>query len=196
MKFKFFGTEIKVSFMFFAIITLVLLTDKSGFALPAIFAVFVHECGHLTAMHAVGDSPRQICLIPASVKIVRSFKKSGYDMFIAISGPLANLLIFTVLLINYKAFGNEKSLEYAVLNLVTAIFNLIPVKGLDGGIILYCALNKYYDEDVCEKTVKIFTLSFAVIFLALGTFAALQNEPNISIFIIAAYLIISALIKL
>ncbi|MBE6750004.1 MAG: hypothetical protein E7560_02450 [Ruminococcaceae bacterium] len=196
MKFRLFGTEIYVSFLFTAVITVMLATDRTGLILPTLFAVFVHELGHLFVMWATDNEPKQIRLIPASVQIVNGFSKSyKNDLAVAICGPLVNILLFLVFYFNFKAFGNELVLYYALLNLVIAIFNLLPVKGLDGGTIVYSLIASKYGINKAEITVKIFTVVIAISITLVGIFLMLKGETNISLFIIAIYLLVLAFLK-
>ena len=50
MKFTFLGTKIYVSFFFTAAITVMLATDRTGYMLPTLFAVIIHEAAHLFVM--------------------------------------------------------------------------------------------------------------------------------------------------
>ena len=75
MRFKLLGTEIYISFLFTAIITLMILFDRTGMAVPTICAVILHETAHLFAMWALDCAPKKVKLIPASVQITTSFTK-------------------------------------------------------------------------------------------------------------------------
>lgn len=59
MKFKFLGIEIYVSFLFAAILVIMLATDRTGLLLPSLFAIFVHEAAHLFAMWIVDCTPKK-----------------------------------------------------------------------------------------------------------------------------------------
>ena len=118
MKFKLLGSEIYISFLFVAVISLMLATDKTGLALPTLFAVSFHEIGHLLAMWIIGTPPKSIRLIPASVQITRNIS-DGYkgDIKVALAGPMVNFILFLTLYINYLIFGNEGILYYSLINL-------------------------------------------------------------------------------
>ena len=137
MRFKFFGTEIYISFLFCATGCFMLAVDRTGLIIPTLFAVFVHETGHMLAMWAADCQPKAIRLIPTSVQIVRGFSPKKYgELSITACGPAANLVIFFTLFVNYLIFKSEQSLVFSIINLVIAIFNLLPVSGLDGGTLL------------------------------------------------------------
>lgn len=196
MKFKFLGTEIYISFLFCAILCFMLAIDRTGLVIPTLFAVFIHESGHLLAMWAADCQPRAIRLIPTSVQIVRGFspKRCG-EIAITVCGPTANLVIFGVLIVNFYIFKIEQSLVFATLNLVIAVFNLLPVSGLDGGTLLTLFMSKFTNIYKAESIVRIITVLFAFIAFLFGVYLWVSGTVNISLFIVAVYLAVCGMIK-
>ena len=127
MKLKIFGTDVYISFLFAATVSIMLATDRTGLILPTLFSVLIHEAGHLFSMWACGCPPKEIRLIPASVQIVESFPREKFGVWIILSGPLANIAVAAALFINYYIGGAPMSLKFALLNSVLAAFNLMPV---------------------------------------------------------------------
>lgn len=196
MRFKLFGTEIYVSFLFAAVITLMLATDRTGLVIPTFFAVLVHEIGHLFAMWLLDCRPKSIRLIPASVQIVRGFSSRPYgETVVAVCGPAANMAVFLSLLINYYLCDSRNSLIFALLNLIICIFNLLPVSGLDGGTLLYSALSKTMDSHRAQLVVKIVTAFMAISVFIVGIYMCINEKFNFSVFIVALYLLICSIIK-
>ncbi|MBQ6848248.1 MAG: M50 family metallopeptidase [Clostridia bacterium] len=197
MKLKFLGTEIYVSFLFVAVIALLLAIDKTGLALPTLFAVTMHELGHLFAMWLFESGPKSIRLIPASVQITRNISTQyKNDIIIAIMGPIVNVVLFFTLYINYLTFKNSTVLSYALINLIVGVFNLIPVTGLDGGTALFSIIAKRGDVNKAMLTLKIITLSIASAVLFLAVSLTIRGQLNVSVYIVAIYIFISALIKI
>lgn len=196
MKFKLFGTEIYVSFLFFAVLTLMLATDRTGLVVPTLFAAVIHETGHLFAMWAAGCAPKSIRLIPASVQVTRPFNcRAKSEIAIALCGPAANAAVFAALYLNYKLSGSQNSLTFGALNLIICVFNLLPVNGLDGGTVLRELIACKTDIITAERTVKIITAALALVIFAGGVYLALRKRVNISVFIVAIYLFICCIIK-
>lgn len=197
MKLKLLGTEIYVSFLFMAVICVMLATDRTGLLLPTLFAVLMHEIGHLFAMWVLDCSPKQIKLIPASVQITAPLtSKYKNDIIIAIIGPIVNLLLFFVLYINFLCFKNSIILNYALINLLITIFNLMPVIGLDGGTILFSVLAKKTEYNKAILTLKIITLIVAAAVIFLAVTLTIRGKINISLYIIGIYLVIASIIKM
>lgn len=192
MKFKLFGTEIYVSFFFLATVTIMFATDKTGLILPMLSAIFLHESAHLFVMWRVGETPRKIRLIPASVQIVNSgFKSYKNEVKIALAGPVFNLIFFAF-------FWHFKGLflqYFAVINLGFGVFNLLPLKGLDGGVILHTVLCRIFDINIAEKTLKTVSLTFGFLSIFGAIFLLLRGDFNLSFFIMGVYLVLICLLK-
>lgn len=194
MKFKLLGTEIYISFLFAAVVTLMLATDRTGLVLPTLFAVLMHEIGHLFAMWVSECAPKRIKLIPASVQITSPMtKRYKNDIVIAVCGPLVNFVLFFTLYFNYIVYKKEITLYYALLNLLIGVFNSLPVSGLDGGTVLKAIIAKRKGPDKAAVCLKIVTLITAVSVLAAAIILTVKHKFNMSLFIIGIYLIIMTL---
>lgn len=197
MRLKLFSTDIYVSFLFAALIALLLATDKTGFALPSLFAIIIHETGHLFAMWVLDCAPKSIRLVPASVQITRDMSNSySHDIVIALSGPAVNLLLFGVFYFNYLCFKNELTLIYGLINLLVGTFNLLPVNGLDGGTVLFSILAKKNDYNRAMLVLKGITLILAVSVFIVAVTLTVRGKVNISLYIAVLYLFIGVIIKM
>ncbi len=196
MRFRIFGTEIYLSVLFMGVITLMLAFDKSGLILPTLFAVFIHETGHLFMMWVKGLSPKRIKLIPASIQITNSFSK-GYtnDIVIALAGPVVNLLFFGVLYYNYVCYRNIGTLYFALLNLIIGLYNLLPIKGLDGGTVLYSIMCRFTDVHKAALALKFISLFWGVAVIFAAVTVHLRGKINISLYIMGIYILVLGLIK-
>ena len=197
MRFKLFGTEFYISFLFAAVITAMLVFDRTGFILPMFFAVLVHELGHLTAMWVLDCAPKRIRLVPAAVEITAKFGNSGkYEIFIALCGPAINLLLFATLFVNYLAFGNEGYLTVGLINLLIGLFNLLPVTGLDGGTVLFNILCRKAEPSKAALIMRIINFSVALSALVIAVTLCFKGQFNLSFFILALYLAVMSIIKI
>lgn len=197
MKFKLLGTEIYVSFLFAALVAFMLATDRTGLALPTLCAVIFHETGHLFAMWVLECNPKRIKLIPASVQITVPFAKTfRNDIIIAVCGPAVNFVIFGALYFNYLAFHSQSVLYYALVNLLIGVFNCMPVKGLDGGTILYTLIARKWSINKAALILRIATLAAAMAVIILAVAVTVNKGFNPSLYIVGIYLLISALIKI
>lgn len=196
MHLKIFNTKLYISFIFVALICFMLATDRTGFLIPCMLAVILHELGHLFTMWLLECAPKEIKLIPTSIEIVRSFSKKPYgETVIALMGPIVNLFLSLVFYVNYLIFKNEALIVFSLLNLIIGLFNLLPVKGLDGGTVLFNIIAKKQSLDKATKALTLITLICGFIILTLALFLLLNGTFNPSIFIISIYVLVSAIIK-
>lgn len=196
MKIKIFGTKIYVSFLFAATLSLMLATDRTGLLIPTLFAVLIHEAGHLFAMWVSDCAPKEIRLIPACVQIVEGIGGTrAAGIGIILCGPLANTAVAAALFINFYLSRSDVSLRFALLNAVLAAFNMLPVSGLDGGRLIEQIIAKNKDIYTAEKTVRVITVILSSAAFIFGTWLLLQKRVNISVFIVALYLAVCGLIK-
>ncbi len=197
MKFKIFSTEINVSFFFMAVLTLALIIDKTGFVLPVFSATALHEAGHLAAMFVLRCQPKKINLIPGSIQIVRGFgvKKEG-ELFILLSGPLSNLFFAAIAFILYYFLRVSYLISFSAINLLIFAFNLLPVRGLDGGSILYLTVSKIVSASKCEVILDILSLLCGVFAVFLGVSGILMGKINLSLAVLGLYVIMGVIIKM
>lgn len=198
MRFRFFGTEIYISFLFSAVIAFMIATDRTGLVIPTLFSVLLHEVGHLIFMWIFECEPKSIKLVPASISITRGMSAKKYgDLLISLAGPMVNLIMFCSLYVNFLITKSAFSLDCALINLAFFIFNMLPVSGLDGGAILKIILSKKFKDPLkAERIVRIITLVVGLLVGIIGITLIINGELNISVFIVAIYIIISAFIRI
>lgn len=197
MRFKLFGTEIYISFLFAALVTAMIAFDRTGYAFPLLFAVIMHEAGHLCAMWITDSSPKRIRLVPASVEITSKIEFSRKnEAFTAFCGPAVNIVLFLTFWINYAVFHKEMSLICGIINLLIGLFNLLPLVGLDGGTILFNRLCRKKDESKACLIMRIINIAFASMLIFIAVCLCFKGKINITLFIMGLYLIIIALIKI
>ena len=196
MTVKFLGLKIKITFLFSALICLMLFIDRTGLIIPLMLAVSVHELAHIAAMKMLDCAPSEIELVPGSIKIINPQK---YDRrkenIILLCGPLSNLLLFIVFYLGFVFCGYTRLLVFSTVELVVALFNLLPAKGLDGGALLYNFLLKI--TSVLRATlffliISVFTGTF---FLSFGILCAVSGNLNPSLIILGLYIIILSFFK-
>ena len=101
-------------------------------ALLTLIAVVTHEIGHIIALFVLGHGgsiplPR----MPGFSIKVRATLSYKEDIAVAAAGPLANLIAVVILLPMRQITG-----PLILINALTAISNLLPVRGYDGYRIL------------------------------------------------------------
>lgn len=117
--------KFELKFSFPAVLAVILLTDTEGTAVLCLLACGLHEIGHICVMLLTGNPPEKISLYGGGIRLTGGLK----TIPVIISGCSVNLLLFVIFWFfcdeyNFKLFG--------MINLLTGIFNLIPIQPLDG----------------------------------------------------------------
>ncbi|MDD6024025.1 MAG: hypothetical protein PUC06_07305 [Oscillospiraceae bacterium] len=95
-------------------------------------AIALHELGHITALYLLGKKPDSMTISVTGCTIRAYGLSYREELCAAAAGPIMSMLggLF------YPRFP-----EFAVISLLLAGFNLLPMEGLDGGRILSCLLS-------------------------------------------------------
>jgi len=94
------------------------------------FFIFLHELAHFLTALVLGEKPRQIRLLPYGCMMTLPVPPSEVrSILILLSGPLFNLALAL-----FDICKKE--------NLILALFNLMPVPPLDGGMIVHTLFPK------------------------------------------------------
>ena len=147
----------------------------------------LHELGHLAAMAAFRVRPSKICLTAAGMRIERppglrvSFTR---EIAIAFAGPAVSLALAGALRLL------PLPPEFFYVNLGFGLFNLLPVRQLDGGRALYFALCRRVSETAANRAVT--AASLTCLFLAAAGAALLCLRQGFSLSLAIAVLYLAA----
>ena len=171
----------RVSLLFPALMTALLLCQRDTIIVVSLLASVIHEGGHLLAMLLCRVQPTECILGLFGMRIhlpnhLRSYRQ---NVWIALAGPLANVLSAGVLALF--------SMPVAVaVHLWLAALNLLPVTVLDGGEILRCVLLGYGKE--ADTWLRWTSALIIVPVTLLGVWMALEHRGGITILIVGVYL--------
>ncbi len=181
---RFGGVHFRLSLLFPALITTLLLWQPDGLAVSCLVASAIHEGGHLLAMLMLGYPPRDCTLGAFGIRIRLGDRLPGYahNLVISIAGPAANLVSACVLfLLNCPGAAG--------VHLVLAGFNLLPASALDGGELLRCGLCLLGMEALASPVLR-FISALVLLPLATGSFwLFLRGWGNGTLAIVSVYLV-------
>ncbi len=187
----------RIDLKIFLFIILFCISKQIEIYIIMIIFAFLHEIGHLIAGLILRLKPEKIEIIPVGLTV--SFKvdieginkkKGNGNMFVikeiivAIAGPIVNLLIFIITLLNEEKTYLNNLIMYS--NLLIFIFNLIPIYPLDGGRILKGILHIIFGKRTSYKITYDISIISNIILTAICSIAILYYK-NIAIFLIVAY---------
>lgn len=186
MHFTFCGIKFEVDYVFSALITVYIACDKTGIFLSLLVSILVHEVAHLFFIILFKSKVKSVKLIVGAVSVeYAEICETHKKVITVLAGPISNIMLA---LISFS-FKNE---NLFILNLVVAIYNLLPLDGLDGGTIFHELLDLFLTEEKAELLFKITNISVfsTLLFLWFCFF-----KDNLYILIILLYLITPYIFK-
>lgn len=197
MQFKFCGVPVCVTWHFLALITFMLSLHTENVMYAVLFSLF-HEMGHITAMTALGNAPLSVSLELTGINIRRR-QETGIslvrEIIIALAGPFANLILFVFLMLIYLQSGSVKCFNASCVNLILMTFNLLPVKGLDGGKVLYYFVSKFFSFKTANIILCCSSAVFILLMLLYGGYLLYITRSNFTMLIIALMLTLTMFSK-
>ena len=157
--------------------------------LACLLAAVIHEAGHFSGMllcRARGKLDFKAGGMEISVK---SYKKSSCKFSIALSGSLFNFI--TALLIYPLSMKTEFCHSLIFSSITLGVFNLMPVKGLDGGEITEIILEKFLLPDTAYIINKAISFTFILLLWAVSLYLLLVTNDNLTLFAVSASLFLS-----
>jgi len=119
---------VTVSPLFFVVMIWVFFTNKMMMFLSCFFSLCLHEIGHIAMIFSLKEKIAILRIVPIgfSCRLKNQSKVSGKNMMkILIAGPAVNFLMAGLFFLWTK--------EFAMMNFLLGVFNLLPVGELDGG---------------------------------------------------------------
>lgn len=195
-------------------IAAMMISDRAEMIGIYMFSAALHELGHLIAAKLLKIEISEINFGFSGVRIVTEERLTSYkkELLLAMSGPLANILVFSAILVSsiirksgaegmFAEFngilsGGAMSLEgaasfLAISSLVQAIMNLLPVKTFDGGRILHCSMAELFGDRAAERAVEICSALSAFFLWTVALYLMIRVASGLGIYVFAACIFVS-----
>lgn len=154
------------------------------FVLLIFGCVVLHEFGHALAAKRYGIKTRSITLLPIGglASLESMPEKPKQELVVAVAGPVVNLLIAAIILpfvnsadvftadsIIAVHAGNLLPNLFSV-NIILAVFNMLPAFPMDGGRVLRALLGFKYERHIATRIAASIGQAISVGFILLGLF--------------------------
>lgn len=190
MRFKLLNCTFNISFSFFALLILMMISINKEYYLAALGSAVIHECGHIFVSFCCKERIKEIQFSLYGLVIVKDGTSASVlrNILILIFGPLFNIFTASFMLL-LKCFQMKISDYFIISNILLALFNLLPISNLDGGSIFEQIIAVKTDT---EKTVKVTSfvslITSVTVFLILFIYT-LGKSLNIFIIIFMFYIL-------
>ena len=142
---------------FLFILLLMLAFDTVWMSVMTLLVAAIHELGHIGAAMVLGIGDMSVPKAVLTGLRIKPGRMLSYreEVIVALGGPLANILVFLLLLPLTRV--NYYLLTLAAISLLTAISNLIPIRGWDGHRILIGLLSTRLSAVGLERVTRVLT---------------------------------------
>lgn len=157
------------------------------FILSIFVTVFLHELGHALAAKRYNIKTKDITILPIGglARLDKIPEKPKEELVVAIAGPAVNLVLaaITYLFIsipevdalNVQLTGGINSgnffLNFFVVNIWLAVFNMIPAFPMDGGRVLRALLSMKLERHIATSIAAGIGQLLALVFVFLGFYS-------------------------
>lgn len=158
------------------------------FILSVFVTVVLHELGHALAAKKYGIITKDITLLPIGglARLERLPEKPSEELIVAFAGPMVNIALalitglFITLPENPELLAQQLSgginasnffLNFFIVNIALAVFNLIPAFPMDGGRVLRALLSFRFKRHVATRIAARIGQFLAMGFILLGFFS-------------------------
>lgn len=177
--------DIRIDFSFFAVLAIVLTADSSGSGFLSFIACLCHEVGHLIVLFLQGNFPGVITFCGGGIRI--SGCKHETSVLALSAGCLVNFAIAGSIAL-FSQGTSIFTLLFLCANIIVGIYNLLPLKSLDGGQLLERAATKLMPPAKAHRICAFFHLSGFLLCIALFLLVLLSDILNISMFFVLIYI--------
>lgn len=210
---RLFGIDLHVHVTFLIVplmVAFIALTNGSGIiglvsmmtlVMALFMCVVLHEYGHALTAKLFGIQTRDITLLPIGglARLEDMPRKPWHEFWIAIAGPMVNVVIAFILGVILFATGGLSSwslfptanqgllASLFSMNVVLVLFNMLPAFPMDGGRVLRSLLATVLSY---EQATLIATRTGQFMAVALGLFGLLIGNPTLPF--IAAFVFLGA----
>lgn len=160
------------------------LFDGVRYPLIPVLAVLIHELGHILAARLVRAplTSFKVGLHGFSMAFDFTSLSYGKECFVLLSGSGFGLLTAALFL---RTDGILAC--FSAVSAVMALINLLPIRGLDGGAVLFCVLDRFLLPHRSWRIAKAVSWTAAVLFWLAVVWIELRIRPNLSLLTASFY---------
>lgn len=160
-------TRVKLSPLFFAVLTTFLLSDGKGNAFAVICFSAVHELCHFVALAVFKAHPAEVTISFAGISVrLSNGMSTAQKVFVFSAGAIGNFVLAVL-------FAAADSAKLCAVNLAIGVFTIMPLCSTDGGSIIEELVEYFYPERakaLCKRIFFILCVGEVLIFAVAAFF--------------------------
>jgi len=157
-----------------------------------LFSALLHEAGHVFAIRSLGYRAGGMHLFPAGAVLSVKADLIPYrrQLLLYLAGPFANFLCCGFALFLIRIHMTKDLLYFFFCNALLGLFNLLPVRGLDGERALSALFSQFASEEesVLRKSGAISAITLFLLFVS-GAFLFWKSR-NPSLLLLCFFLLL------
>jgi stage IV sporulation protein FB len=187
--------KVDISYGFIILISVLYYLDTQNLFLLLLLAAAIHEAGHFFVIIALGGNIGRLQLTGAgAVMEIEGGAMLSYSREIAatVAGPAANTAAALLASLLGSYYSSEAFFEFSGINIAFAVFNMLPVRQLDGGKTVYLLISCLSGPQEADTVCNITAYVFIILLYAAGLYALYITDKNFTIIATAVWLMFTA----
>lgn len=171
--------ELSVStFLYFAVIALL----EGNHIFPLVFAVLIHESGHILCAKLLKIKIRKMVLSPLGARIeIEDNLPYFKELLLSLAGPAFGIVGCVAGLTLSRIF--PLFLQFAFISLALSLFNLLPLATLDGGRVIFCLCALIFSLEFAERCIKLLTFLTLFVIWLFSAYIMIKFAGGLSAFV-------------
>ena len=163
-----------------------------------LLVVILHEYAHYFVAKCLGYKLNKVCLLPygAQLNLSKTILNDNDEILIALAGPAINLVFAILGTALWWIFPQTYifTSTFVNINLVIAIFNLLPIIPLDGSRVVLALLSKSEKRKQGYKILNFFNVALSILLFICFIISAFY-QINITLGILSIFIFVGAFEK-
>lgn len=157
--------------------------DSVSVTIMTLLSAAIHEFGHIAVISQISGQKVSLPIPKVSGMRIKPSRILSYkeEILVAFGGPCANL-VFSALLIPFYRISHGYAVTFAIINLMTALSNLLPVSGFDGYKIALAAASLKFGSEHSERILHVFSFIFSSVSVFVSLYLILKIGEGYWIF--------------
>ncbi len=192
------GPRISVSLPSVLLFSALFYLDSQNLMIYFVAAAVLHECGHFLAVKLCGGRIEMLRLSLIGAEIVLAgtpMLPHSKEVAIALAGPAMSVLGAAAASLLGTLLFYDDLYVFAGVSLLLGLFNLLPVRILDGGRAISSILELHLGQERADSIAFLLSLLGCMLITSFGVYVFMSTGYNITMLFIAVFLSCSLLIK-